>query len=110
MRDEREAGHFFDPGPIFSAGDGTGHDGENVTVGQDHETGAKGGNDLVHQPVGEVGGVIERHRDGAERVAPFRILDALPGQCRPRHSGIEHGMAVLFEPYPQASDLRGPAD
>ena len=46
---------------------------------------------------------------GTERVALLGLLDALAGQRRARHAGVEHGVAMLFQPPPQPRDLRAAA-
>jgi hypothetical protein len=85
-------------------------DGEDVAVGQHHEPGAQSGDDFVLQAVGEVGGVIERHRDGAQGVALLGLLDGLSGQRRAGHAGVQDRVAVLLQPYTEPGDLRASAD
>ena len=110
MRNQREADHLLDPCAIFPAGDGAGHDGEDVAVGQHDKSGAQSGDDLVLQAVGEVGGVIERHRDGAEGIAFLGLLDGFSSQRRARHAGVENRVPVLLQPYPEPGDLCASAD
>ena len=100
-----EARHLLDPRAVLAAGDGARHDGKDVAVDEDHETGAQGGDDLVLQAVGEIGGVEQGHGDGAEGVAFLGHLDALAGERRAGHAGVEHGVAFLFEPLAEQHDL-----
>ena len=106
VRREGEPGHLFDPPAVFAAGDGARHDRVDVPVDKHHEARAQRRNNLVLQPVREVGGVKERHGDRAEGVAFLGHLDALARQRRARHAGVEHGVSFLLQPLAQEGDLR----
>ncbi len=105
MRNQGEAGHLLDPAAVLAARHGPRHDGVYVAVDQHHEAGAQRGDDLVLQAVGEIGGVEQGHRDGAQGVAFLGRLDALARQRGARHAGIEDRVALLFEPLAQQGDL-----
>src|ERR1035441_118869 len=99
-----------DPGRIFVPSDGPRHNGKDIAVGQDHETGAQSGDDLILQAVGKIGDVVQGHGHRAEGVTFFGLLDALPRQRRPGHAGIQNRVSFLLEPGLQGAHLGGTAD
>src|SRR6185436_6298071 len=107
---QRELVHAPDPLRICAAHGRARHQRKRIPVGEDDKSRAQRGDHLVLQAVGEIGGVEQAHRHAAERVAFLGRLQALPGECRPRHPGVEHRVSSALEPFPEQPDVRGAAD
>ena len=72
-----------------------------VAVGDHDEAGAQRRDDLVLEPVGEVGGVEQAERRHVELVAGLRLVDGLGEQRRARPAGVDDRRS----PAPRASGV-----
>ena len=84
--------------------------GEDVAVRQDDEAGLERRDDLLLEPIGEVGRVEQDEGQLVERVARLRQVDGRRHQLRSRPAGLDHAVALHFEPLAQQRDLGRAAD
>ena len=98
------------PLAIDAAHAGARQRGEDVAVRQDDEAGLERRDDLLLEPVGEVGRVEQHERELVERVAGFGELDRRLHQRRSRPAGLDDAVTFDLEPLAQQLDLRAAPD
>ena len=106
----REAVELADPLPVDAAHARARHRREDVAIGQDDEAGLEGRDDLLLEPVGEIGRVEQHERELVQRVAGLGELDRRLHQLRSRPAGFDDTVALHLEPFAQQRDLRRAAD
>ena len=72
MRRDGETIEVAQPLPIHAPHAGPGERREDVAVRQDYEAGLQGGDDLLFEPVGEIGRVEQDEGELVQRVARLR--------------------------------------
>ena len=100
-----KAEDVVEPLAVAAADDVSGKGGVNVPVGEDHEARAERRDDLVLQPVGEIGGVEQGEGPRVQDVSLFGVLDGLAYQGRPGPAGREDPVALDFQPLLERCDM-----
>ena len=106
VRRDAEAVQLADPLPVDATNARTRHCREDVAIGQHDEAGLEGGDDLLLEPIGEIGRVQEHERELVQRVALLREIDRRGHQLRSRPSRLDDAVALNLEPFPQQRNLR----
>ena len=110
VRRDREAVQVAQPLPIDAAHAGARERREDVAIRQHDEAGLERRDDLLLEPVGEVGGVEQHEGQLVERVARLGELDRRLHQRRARPAGFDDAVALDLEPLAQQLNLRAAAD
>src|SRR5437899_12893131 len=85
-----------EPLAVAAADDVAGKGGVDVPVGEDHEACAECRNDLVLQPVGEIGGLEQGEAPRVQDVSLLGVLDGLAYQVRSGPVGCEDSVTLAF--------------
>ena len=101
VRRDREAVQVPDPRAIDAAHAGARHRRVDVAVRQHDEAGLERRDDLLLEPIGEVGRVEQDEGELVERVARLGELDRRLHQLRPRPAGLDDAVALDLEPLAQ---------
>ena len=110
---DRKAVQLADPASIDAAGRIAGKRGVGVAVGEHDHAGLERRNDVVEEPIGEVGGVQQAERHRREGILLLACLGRRLHQRRRVPLRHEDGMARRAKPLRQQADLRrlsGPVD
>src|SRR2546425_7071272 len=94
-----KAEDVVEPLAVAAADDIAGKGGVDIPVGEDHEAGAERRNDLVLQPVGEIGGVEQGKAPRVQDVSLLGVLDGLAYQGRSGPAGREDPVTLDFQPF-----------
>ena len=106
VRRDGEAVQVAHPRAIDAAHAGARHRRVNVAIRQHDEAGLERRDDLLLEPIGEVGGVEQHERQLVQRVARLCELDGRLHQLGARPPGLDDAVALHLEPFAQQLNLR----
>ena len=106
VRRDGEAVQAAQPRAIDAADAGARQRGEDVAIRQHDEAGLERRDDLLLEPIGEVGRVEQHERQLVQRVARLGQLDRRLHQRRARPAGFDDAVALHLEPFAQQLNLR----